>query len=445
MRGARTLAVLVALAAPATPLAAQEPAAEPRVGWHVVKPGDTLEALTEHYLGDRSRWPEVHKLNPDVKNPHLLMPGQRVRVLLPEVRSAELRRLERQVEEKPHPNPWVAAKQGDRLKERDGVRTFRASSAELRFDDGSRLLLTEDSLIFLREFGAVRAGASKDALEVVEGQADFEKRASRDRSSDIEIVVGTAKARPRTGGDASAETRARLPKSGEAQLMVYRGETAVEAAGTSVAVARGMGTSVPKDGPPRPPEKLLPPPELSFPASGARLSYSNPTFRFAPVTGAAGYVVEVCRDAACAALVARAAAQPGTEWEVESLPEGELFWRATAVASSGLDGYPSVASAFAVSGGGADREPPAVVAFVDGPGSADGTRVTLRPGGALLLDARDDSGVAQILYRWGTGGWTPYSGKALLPPSGAEALEVMAIDGAGRSSRALRFEVSLSK
>jgi hypothetical protein len=97
---------------------------------------------------------------------------------------------------------------------------------------------------------------------------------------------------------------------------------------------------------------------------------------------------------------------------------------------------------------------------VDGPGSADGTRVTLRPGGALLLDARDDSGVAQILYRWGTGGWTPYSGKALLPPAGtamigssasaapphpAEALEVMAIDGAGRSSRALRFEVSLSK
>ncbi|MEO7793930.1 MAG: LysM domain-containing protein, partial [Thermoanaerobaculia bacterium] len=57
--------------------AATEPAAgapavdksEWESGWHVVRPGDTLEGLAERFLGTHELWRELHLLNPFVKDP----------------------------------------------------------------------------------------------------------------------------------------------------------------------------------------------------------------------------------------------------------------------------------------------------------------------------------------------------------------------------------------
>lgn len=44
---------------------------------HTVAPGDTLSAIAKKYLGDASRWPEIHKANKDkIANPNLIYPGQ---------------------------------------------------------------------------------------------------------------------------------------------------------------------------------------------------------------------------------------------------------------------------------------------------------------------------------------------------------------------------------
>lgn len=51
---------------------------------HTVVRGDTMYLLAKRYLGDGSRYPEIHNLNLDVvKNPNLIHPGQVLR--LPEV------------------------------------------------------------------------------------------------------------------------------------------------------------------------------------------------------------------------------------------------------------------------------------------------------------------------------------------------------------------------
>lgn len=42
---------------------------------YVVKEGDTLSALAQRCLGDGNRWHEIHHKNPQVKNPHLIYPG----------------------------------------------------------------------------------------------------------------------------------------------------------------------------------------------------------------------------------------------------------------------------------------------------------------------------------------------------------------------------------
>jgi hypothetical protein len=334
--------------APSAP-AAPEP---PGVGWHEVLPGETLEGITAHYLGTSERWRENWKLNPDLVNPHRISPGTRLRIIMDaQEPSAQIRGLSRRVEEKPHPEPWVPAKIGDKLRARDGIRTYRQSSAEIGFEDGAHLRINEESLVFLREIAGPSGGpAARQTLEVVEGQADVEAKAVADQPlpPDIEVVIGDARTRTRTAAGQSSSARTRKTGHGGAQLMVFGGEGEMEAAGRSVKVATGMGTAAEAGKPPKPPEKLLPPPAPIHPASGASYEHSNPLFTWEPVGGAAGYVVEVCRDVACGQIVARAAGVAETSWTPNGLPLGELHWRVTAQGASGLDGFPSTPVAFTV-------------------------------------------------------------------------------------------------
>ena len=331
---------------------AQEPA-EPAgqdIGWHDVVEGETLEGITTHYLGTPDRWRENWKLNPDLENPHKISPGTRLRIIMSaHVPTAEVRGVSRRVEEKPHAAPWVPAKVGDKLKARDGIRTYRQSSAELGFDDGSQLRNSEESLVFLREVGQKVEGASRQSLEVVEGQADVEARVAADAlPPDIEVIIGDAKARTRVAAGTSAQARTRKTGAGGAQLMMFGGEGELAAEGRSVKVTTGMGAAAEAGQPPKPPEKLLPAPAPIHPAKGAAYEHSNPLFVWEPVAGAAGYVVEVCRDVACGQIVDRATGLAETSWTPRGLPLGQLHWRVTAQGASGLDGFPSAPVTFKV-------------------------------------------------------------------------------------------------
>ena len=203
--------------------------------------------------------------------------------------------------------------------------------------------------MFIREIGQKQEGASRQSLEVVEGQADVEARAEMNAlPPDIEVIIGEAKARTRVTPGTAAQARTRKTSAGAAQLMVFGGEAELAAEGRSVTVATGMGTAAEAGKPPQAPEKLLPPPAPLFPAKGATYEHSNPLFTWAPVEGAAAYVVEVCRDAACGQIVDRVAGLAQTSWTPRGLPLGDLHWRVTAQGVSGLDGFPSLPVPFTV-------------------------------------------------------------------------------------------------
>lgn len=376
-------------------------------GWHIVRPGDTLEALADLYLGSTQLWNRLAELNREILDPDRIEPGQRLRVLLPirgSLPVARIDRVSRKVEEQPHPNPWNEARPGDLLVERDAVRTFRSSSVVMDFRDGTSLVVTEDSLVFLNRAGSRLKGAPTHSVEIVEGQADVEVGIPRVASAEavrpeVEIVLGNTRARSKPAASGQSQSRARKADSGGAKVMIYGGEGEVEAGGAKVQVPQGMGTSVEKEGPPGPPEPLLPAPSLSSPAAGATAVCANPRLTWEPVPESASHTVEVCRDPACAELVERAAGTAGREWQASALPAGEYHWRVTARSRSGLDGYPSATSRIVVQPGAVDMAPPT--------GSIRITGTTVRVADRLYVPAAVGLEVEAADGGSGLSGWRP--------------------------------------
>jgi hypothetical protein len=394
------LSAVAALALPAR--AAEEPPAQTKQGIHIVRPGDTLENLAEIYLGSARRWPEIAQLNPGIGDPKHLQPGRRLNILIGTggtFAAAQIASLSNQVEERPAPIPWGEAKQHDFLVEQDGVRTHKKSSAEMRFGDGTRLLVTEDSLVFLRRSGERLKGVPRKSIEIVEGQAEVAAQRPKPAAGragaaapGVEILLGKTRATARPNSEGISQARARHPSEGGAKVMLYGGAGEVEAGGAKVAVAEGMGTSVGKEGPPSPPEKLLPAPAIASPLATARMEFANPVFTWAAVPEAAAYIVELCKDAGCGVLMDRILLEhpaPEPEWQPRMLPIGTLYWRVTARSHSGLDGYPSAPASLEIQSDRLDHEKPVAKLALTGRQIEVNGKLFVGPGIGLELAAED--------------------------------------------------------
>ncbi|MDJ0655537.1 MAG: LysM peptidoglycan-binding domain-containing protein [Xanthomonadales bacterium] len=448
MRGVAGVAALVLLLALlAGPVSAQQ--TEDTLGLHVVQPGETLWDITRLYLGEDFLWKENWRLNPEIEDPNKLRVGQQITVIKERkitADSAVVSSLSNQVDKNLRRTQWLPAARGDQLAEQDGIRTRRSSSAELRFNDNSTLRLSEYSQVFLEEKSTSLRGVDSGRIEVRRGSAELVFQPLTKRRTEIELVSGSAVSRPQPdiGGQARVAA-ATDEETGSARVMVYRGESEVQASGQTVEVKAGMGTAVPRDGPPQPPEKLLSSPDGLAPADGSVWQVANRSMSWQAVPGASSYRVEVCLDARCAELVQRSDAVDQTRWSPQLDRVGDYFWRVRAVAPSGLEGYASEPSTFRLASITVDRLPPSVavvplqkVTDVEG-------RPVMAPGSGLLLSAFDAGiGVAWVEYRWPGGEWSRNPGPELeiaLPESGVEYLDVRASDYLGQVSEQRRIRL----
>jgi hypothetical protein len=335
------LLLLTAFAASAQTSEQPPPRAGDTVAYYIVRPGDTLIGITNHYLGTSSLWTENFRLNPQIRDPKHLKPGSRIRVIvarqLPK-RNALVDRVAQRVDAKPDPEPWTAAHQGDLLKENDGVRTYEKSSADLKFDDGSHLTMTENSLLFLKEMRAAQRGPTSETIEIIDGQADLSIRPRKKATAQLNVVIGSTSIKHSASGGRPVSTRSRKASDAKAQVMVYGGSSVVSSAGKDVDVAAGMGTQVEQGKAPEAPQKLLVAPAMIEPAAETMFGSG---FVWNSVPGAAAYTIEVFRDAGATQLVERATGLRETSWRPSALPYGDFYWRATAVSGTGLDGFPA--------------------------------------------------------------------------------------------------------
>ena len=397
--------------------AVAQPVYEDRVEPYVVKSGDTISHITHRLLGDSTFWEDNWKLNPQVRDPDKLRIGQVLQIIVERkviAQSARVVQAVNQTEKMLQKPRWEHAAVGDELGSGQGLRTRENSTAELRFNAESSLKLSEFSQVFLASKNTSLRGVDRGQATVERGAVDLVFEPLAKPKTRIELIAGSASARPTVAPGKRAEIRAGATDDGGAKVMVFRGDSAVTAGGAEVAVAEGMGTRVPEKGPPAPPEKLLPAPTILD--ASLRWNYSNGLLQWSAVDGAAGYRIEICADDQCQAP-RETATLPGNALlhQVRPLPEGDSFWRVLALSASELDGYPSAVGHILVDDATPDLEGPMLTlvpasGFVVG---ADGA-VRLGPNAQLRLDAFDEASGVALIETGDGASWQPVDVGTLL-------------------------------
>ncbi len=125
---------------------------------YTVKKGDTLWGLSQRFIDDPHYWPNMWSHNPDIGNPHLIFPGQKIRVIdgrleiipaYPEGQPGPSGEADTMTEEPlPEPDQLVTIKStgsGDGF-----IRTDEKSLGTLVDSVDNRVLLTRGDLVFLK-------------------------------------------------------------------------------------------------------------------------------------------------------------------------------------------------------------------------------------------------------------------------------------------------------
>jgi LysM repeat protein len=111
-------AVLLLLFILAIPLSALSQTEEPTI--YIIKKGDTLWGLSDQFLKDPHYWPDLWAQNQKITNPHLIYPGQKLKVFSDRI----------EIEEAPAPVAAQSTAPRVTRKEVAAVKTFRVNGGE---------------------------------------------------------------------------------------------------------------------------------------------------------------------------------------------------------------------------------------------------------------------------------------------------------------------------
>ena len=230
---------------------------------YVVRPGDTLIGIAESYFVNPHAWPIVQKRN-RIADPTRIPVGTRLhvpdRLLRLETVEASVLLVNGQASRASSGGTEKSLAAGDVLQTGDRVQVAGGSNLSLRFPDGSRVLVLENSRFTLSR--AVRVGKSsvhRILIDLHEGQVESNVVPSSDGAQQYEIKTPALRMSVRgTQFRAAADSR-----SGQARSEVLTGRVQVSGGRKAVVLGAGFGSSAVPGKPPAAPSRLVAAPDLS--------------------------------------------------------------------------------------------------------------------------------------------------------------------------------------
>ncbi|WP_437534071.1 FecR domain-containing protein [Sorangium sp. So ce726] len=295
-----------------------------------VQAGETCDDIAAVLYGSSKHAGLIQRYNRVACGPGTKLAEGLTLVLPAEVTSipdAKLRSMHPDVRARPAGGAWSPAAQGMPLLTNSSVNTLDEGRADIEFVDRTRVLLAPNTLVVI--YGtASRARVSKTppaAVELADGEVKAALAALRGQS--VEVAASG-------GGRVSASSRDTVvQRRGErTTVAVFDGKAGVTSGGLSVVVPKDHGTRFVGKAPPARPRPLPAPPEWTT-ADAAQIALAPEGLgvlaaSWKPAPAAAGYRVEIARDAEFNDLIAREEVKPDVlSFRAEKMPAGAYFLR----------------------------------------------------------------------------------------------------------------------
>lgn len=257
---------------------------------------------------------------------------------------------------------WRDMAVNDVMVEGERIRTLSSSYAEIRFRDGSRLRLNENSQAVIQKMRVnVLEQKAESSVSLVSGDAYALLEGNQQKKTfNLELESSKAQVKVRS-------TKFWVSKDAKkARFANYDGELEVSSGSSTVVLKENQGSVVEGDKKPAVAKDLLPVPDQIGPDDNIEQFVSSATFTWKPVEGAAFYWLEIATDKAFKKIVVTERTLKKPEYTKSDFAEGAYYWRVAAIDE---DDFPGPKSAIRLLQVTDDKLPPLLVIRAPASGS----------------------------------------------------------------------------
>jgi len=304
---------------------------------YAVKPRDTLFDLSRRFLVSPSAYRQLVGPN-RILDPRRLQPGKLLVIPVRLLRTEPIR-AEVVAFSGPVTVDGVPARTGAVVAQGSVISTGASAFVTLELPDETRLTVPSQSRVRIERLRHVLLTDSLDRVFTVQ-QGRSESVVTPMTNPASRYLINTPIASAAVRGTVFRVTFNSGAASGSVEVL--KGAVGVTA-GTSageVATAQAFGVQIGANGVSAP-ARLLPEPRLDH--AGRDQNEPGLTFTFLPLSGAAGYRLQLANDAGFVDIIRETLAE-GLTATFDELADGTYFVRATAIDGGGLEGLPAVYS-----------------------------------------------------------------------------------------------------
>lgn len=303
-----------------------------------VEKGDKLIHLCRKYLEDPGKWREVAKFN-RMKNPDLILPGQRVKIPVGLMRGVPVDGRVTFVYgdakvQKVGNAEWVTLSLGDMIPQGSKMQTGKASSIEVTFEDRNSIFMKSDTILGITASEKKGSTYTINNLYLTTGRAITKMKEATGGDSRIEINTPSAIAAVR-----GTEFRVSVDQEASMRTEALSGTVSVSAMDKTVELNQGEGTYVKKGAAPVEPRKLLPPPKpVDFKPIYKELPLK---FTFEEMAGLSSLRGLLTKDREGGSVLEEKVIKQKEPLEFVGLPDGTYYLFCQGIDEFGIEGFES--------------------------------------------------------------------------------------------------------